>query len=83
MSWLVSAGAWFFGTKVGRWLATAAAVAIGAALIVWRVFAAGKSAARNEQKEKVDAVRREWNKIDGERPDFDASLGRLRDRSRK
>lgn len=83
MSWLVSAGAWFFGTKVGQWLAAAAAVVIGAAVIVWKVFAAGKTAARNEQREKVDAVRKEWGRVDSDSVNFDDAIDRLRDRSRR
>lgn len=50
---------WFLGTKVGRWLATAAGIAVAAGLLFWRVFTAGRSAeAAKQNKASLENLRK-------------------------
>lgn len=51
--------AWLLGTKVGRALAGAAAAIALAAVVLWRVFAAGK---RSERVAQVEQSNRNFQK---------------------
>lgn len=53
------------------------------ALIFRRGERAGRDEVIAEQKEKVDEIRQQHDEIDARRPDFDAAVGRLRDRSNR
>lgn len=59
-------------------------IGAGAVLLITIIAEARRSGAykeRAKQNEKVDGVRRQWDAIDGDRTDFDAAVGRLRDRA--
>lgn len=69
--------------RLRSWLmiVCAALLAIGAAYFRGRRHGRDATAAR--QHEKVQAVQGKWDAIENARPDFDAAIGRLRDRARR
>lgn len=57
---------WFLGTKIGRGLATAAGIAVAAAILFWRVFTAGKDAEAAKQAQASLENLRNRSKTDDE-----------------
>ena len=76
------------GGVAGIWGKVAIGGAILAALVIaLTVFAssqreAGRDDIRAKEAERVEDAREKWDDHANERPDFDSSIGRLRERSR-
>ncbi|ALA16073.1 MULTISPECIES: hypothetical protein [Chelatococcus] len=79
---MTAALAWLWGKAkdFAIWIGIAVALLV---TIVVEARRAGAYKERLAQREKTDAMREKWDEVDRERVDFDASLGRLRDRSKR
>lgn len=58
--------AWILGTKIGRGLALGVTAMLAALAVLWRVFAAGKAAQRQEQDTQSLNNLRHRNEVDNE-----------------
>lgn len=62
-------------------------IAIGGVVLavlaaIWKAFSAGQVSQQNKQRKQDDETLKEFEKIDSSAPNFDASVSRLRERSK-
>jgi hypothetical protein len=68
-------------SKIGAYALAAGALAAAVAYIFTQGRKDGQNAEITRQRKAVDEKRQEFDAIEGQRPDFDAAIGRLRGRS--
>lgn len=71
------------GAELWTLLIGAAGVLVTLAGIIWKSRQAGRDSVLAEQSRKADERRSQFNRIDRNAPDLDASLDRLHKRSKR
>lgn len=68
-------------SRAWSWIIAALATAAAIAIVYVTGRRSGRAALREEQQDEADAIRRDWDAINSERPDLDRALDRLRKRA--